>query len=244
MSFEIEKKFLIGDFDTTLSDLKKDFGDCIIKNKSSFWFASYSGDEYILKKESSIFLKKDVEMIRYITEFDIPIQDFSFLRLRIMNDNNYIITFKLKNIVDGIEKNIEYEYELSKDVLFRIITFLKEKNFIFYYNIKKSYEFISYDNSNDNDYDKKYPLKIELSSINNLKNNYLEVELIGEDSEKLVKELEKRLVKFSFYDLKEESRNYVELFLSENRENLKFMKVSHYSKDGYKELNTFLNINI
>ena len=237
MSFEIEKKFLVGNFETTLSDLKKDFGDYIIKNKSSFWFAYYNGYEPVLKKDEPIFLKKDVEMIRYMTEFDIPIQDFSFLRLRIVNDSKYIITLKFKSMVDEIEKNIEYEYELSKDILLRIITFLKEKHFIFYYNIKKSYEFID-------DYDKQNPLKIELSSINNLKNHYLEVELTGENSENLIKELEKRLAKFYLYNMKEESRNYVELFLSENREKLKFIKVSQYSKGGYKELDTLLNVNI
>ena len=236
MSFEIEKKFLVGDFETTLSDLKRDFGDYLIENKANFWFASYNGDVLLLNKEEPIFLKKDVEMIRYITEFDIPIQDFSFLRLRIINDNKYVITLKLKNIVNGIEKNVEYEYELSRDKLLRMIIFLKEKYFIFYYNIKKSYEFTFV-------YGKGCPLKVELSSINNLKDHYLEVELIGENSESLIKELKTRLIKFSFYNLKEENRNYVDLFLSENREKLKFTKVFNYSKEGYKELDTLLNAN-
>ncbi len=237
MSFEIEKKFLVGDFDITFSDLKSDFGNYNTINKSSFWFAAYSGDELVLKKGEPIFLKKDVEMIRYITEFDIPIQDFSFLRLRIMNDTNYVMTLKLKSLVDGIEKNIEYEYELNKENFLRVVAFLKEKYYIFYYNIKKSYEF-SYNVNNEN------PLKIELSSINNLRDYYLEVELTGKNSENLIDELQKRLVKFSLYNLKEESRNYVELFFSENRDKFKFVKVSQYSKDGYRELESLVNLDI
>ena len=210
--------------------MKRDFGKYTIKSKSGFWFANnFDGMELVLDIDKPKFSKKGVCIIKDIGEFEIPEIDFQYIRLRIVNNEKFIITFKNKNIVNKIEQNTEYEFDTDSDTFSRIANYLKENNLIFYYNIKESYEF------------EKDDLKIELSKFNNLQNCYLEVELVGEEEEKLVKKLEFELGKFKIYNIKEEPRSYMELSKNENRVQFKNTRLSNYSKDAVKELDKILS---
>ena len=225
MSLEIEKKYLVGNFDEILNILKKEFGEYNIKNKSGFWFCSNcSKYESILELKETKISKKEVSFIKEIGEISLPIQDYDFVRVRIVNNDKYFITFKNKGLISNIEKNIEYEFEIEKDILERIIIFLKENSSIFYYNIKKSYEFHKDD------------VSIELSKFNDLKNPYLEIEVTGDNEEFLFSKIRKIIKKFDQYSLKEESRNYVVLSFTENKNILKYMKLSQYSRNAFIEL--------
>ena len=226
MGFEIEKKFLVGNYNETLEMLKKDFGKDAVRSKAGFWFAgNFTGMECMTSLPDPKFFKKELAMIKDIGEFDIPLQDFQYARLRIVNRDRYMITFKSKSIQNKMEQNVEYEFELKKNVFARILNFLSEGNLVFYYNIKDSIEF----KSND--------MKIELSKINDLKDSYLEVEVTGENESLLKNKLGKYIKKFDSYSLKDEPRNYSELSYFENRNALKNMKVSQYSKEALKEIN-------
>jgi len=226
MGFEIEKKFLVGNHKETLELLKKDFGKETFKSKAGFWFASnLTGMELMTELPEPKFLKKELAMIKDIGEFEIPLQDFQFVRLRIINRDKFNITFKSKSLVNKIEQNVEYEFEIKKNVFSRILNFLNEGSLVFYYNIKETHEF------------KSNEMKIELSKLSDLKDSYIEVEVTGDDDKKLTEKLEKYLKKFEKYSLKEEPRNFSELSKFENRNSLKNMKLSQYSKDAIKEAN-------
>jgi hypothetical protein len=232
MGFEIEKKFLVGNYNDTLALLKKDFGKNSSKSKAGFWFASnYTGTEIMTDLPEPKFLKKELAMIRDIGEFEIPLQDFQFLRLRIINKDRYVITFKSKSIVNKIEQNIEYEYECKKNVFTRILNFLNEGSLIFYYNIKESLEF------------KSEEMSIELSKFNDLKDSYIEIEVTGDNENQLTAKLEKHLKNFEKYSLREEPKNYSELSYMENRKTLKNMKISQYSKEAVREINNKIKNN-
>ena len=73
-------------------------------------------------------------------------------------------------------------------------------------------------------------VKIELSKISDLKEAYLEVEVTGENDAKLTEALNKKLISFEKYNIKEEPKSYLELFLRENNIALKNQKLSQYSK--------------
>jgi len=225
MGFEIEKKFLVGSFDATLAMLEKDFGKPKFQSKCGFWFASnFTGFESMFELVEPQILKKDVLLIKEIGEFEIPVQDFRFLRLRIINNNKFQVTCKLKTLVNKIEQNVEYEFDIEKPVFERVFNYLSDKSFIFYYNIKDSYEF------------KSGNLTIEISKFSDLKDAYLEIELTGKKEEVLIINLKENLKKFKNYSLREEERSYAELSSIENRNILRSQKLSQYSKDAMKEI--------
>lgn len=232
MNYEIEKKYVVKDFSKIIDALKKDFGNCELRSKSGFWFAdNLIGDEIFLDVNNTQFSKKKVSSIKEIGEFEIPELDFQYIRLRIVNNEVFIVTLKIKNLTNNIEQNVEYEFDSDEETFCRIAAYLKENATVFYYNIKESYEF------------KKGDLKIELSKFNNLKDAYLEVEFVGENEAELVKELERELSKFESYELKEEPRSYMELAKSENRALFKNVKLISYSKDAIKEMERVINSN-
>lgn len=231
MALEIEKKYIVGNFSWTLKKLINDFGEYNKITRHGFWWCNnYNGMDNILEIKSPKIFKKDIIIIKNIGEFIIPDQDYQYIRLRIMDNKEHVITFKIKSLVNKIEQNTEYEFLLEKDIFKRIVEHLKDISFIFYYNIKEIYEFI--DNKND--------IKIELSKFNDLKNQYIEIEATGENEKELNNKLNKTLNRFSDYKLKDETRNYCELSYGENRENLKKLKLSQYSREGFKILRDFL----
>ncbi|OHD29225.1 MAG: hypothetical protein A2086_16670 [Spirochaetes bacterium GWD1_27_9] len=230
MALEMEKKFIVLNFSQLFEQLKRDFGKFDFESKTGFWFANnFSGLESMIELPDPKFLKKDVLLIKDIGEFELPIQDFRFIRLRIINNEKFMITFKMKMLVNKIEQNTEYEYEVDKDVFMRVLNFLNETSLIFYYNKKESYEFSVGE------------IKIEISKFNDLKDSYLEVEVLGKDENILNTKLQKFLEKMGNYSLKEESRNYAELSAIENRLTLRNQKLSNYSKEAFKEIYNLLN---
>mgnify|MGYP001361095998 CR=1 FL=1 len=229
MNFEIEKKFLVNDFNLVMDLLKKDFGDYQLRKKAGFWFATnFDRMELFLDMDKPLFSKKDVTTIKDIAELAVPEMDFEYCRIRIVNSESYIITFKIKNLVNNIEQNTEYEFEIDKETAQRIHNILKSKSHIFFYNIKESYEF------------KKENLKIELSRLTDLTDSYLEVELTGDNEKDLTKKLEFELEKFKLYSIVEEPRSYTRLTKIENRNKFKNLKLSNYSKEATKSLESLL----
>jgi len=229
MSLEFEKKYLVGNFDSTFDKLKNQFGDYKYCEKKGFWWCNnVNGFENMLEISNTKILKKDIDYIKEIGELIIPSQDFQFVRLRIVDNDNYYITFKNKLLVNNIEQNTEYEFIIEPDIFKRIIFYLHETAFIFYFNIKKTWEF------KDNN------TKIELSKFNDLKNTYIEIETTGNIETLLNKNMKEIIEKIKDYNLKEEPKNYVELSRAENQEMLKRMKLSQYSREGYKILQELL----
>ena len=229
MSFEIEKKFVVGCFSQTLEDLKRDFGafkHCI---KNGFWWCNnYSISNNMLDITQPKFYKKDVFAIKDITEAMIPEEDFQFIRLRIIDNSIYLMTLKIKNLVNNIEKNSEYEFELENETFSRVVQYLKDIAHIFYFNTKETWEF----NGND--------LKIELSKVSDLKESYLEIEVTSKDENELTNLFFKKLVPFERYNIKEEPKSYFELFLRENSLLLKNQKLSQFSKKGINILSQII----
>jgi adenylate cyclase class IV len=231
LNFEIEKKFIIGDFSKTFEMLKANFKNYTHTIKHGFWWCnSYNSIENILEVNNPIFSKKDIILIKNICEILIPDHDFQFVRLRInINEiKKYLLTFKIKSIVNKIEHNTEYEFEITNNTFKRLVSFLQGTAFIFYYNIKETWEFFKDD------------IKIEISKLNDLKDPYLEIETIGNDKTKLVKKLENILNEFKSYDIKEEPRTYLELSRNENKNALRNIKLSQYSKKANIILQDFL----
>lgn len=221
MNLEIEKKFLIGDFSKSFEKLKTDYKNFNHIVKYGFWWCNnYNGTENILEVNDSKFAKKEIIIIKDICEILIPDHDFQFVRLRInINDTKkYLLTFKIKSIINKIEHNTEYEFELSNKIFKRLLSYLLDTAFIFYFNIKESWEFFKDD------------IKIEISKLNDLKDSYLEIETTGNNEKELMNKLENILKNFSGYDIKEEPRTYMELSRNENNNSLKNLKLTNYSK--------------
>lgn len=230
MSLEIEKKFIVGNFTKTFESLKKDFENYSHIIKQGFWWCNnYNGIENILNITNPLFSKKEVAIIKDIFEIIIPDQDFQFIRLRININkiNKFLLTFKIKSIVNKIEQNTEYEFEIYKNIFKRLSLFLQDTAFIFYYNIKESWEF-----SKDN-------IKIELSKLNDLKDSFLEIEAVGDNEKELLNNVENALKDFSEYNIKEEPRSYLELSRNENKNSLKNLKLSQYSRKASTILQNF-----
>ena len=229
MSFEIEKKFVVGCFSQTLNDLSNDFGAFKHSVKNGFWWCNnHSASDNVLDISAPKFFKKDIYAIKDITEALIPEEDFQYIRLRIIDGAQFFMTFKIKSLVNNVEKNSEHEFELEKDTFSRVIQYLKDIAQIFYYNVKETWEF----NSSD--------VKIELSKISDLKEAYLEVEVTGDNDEKLTDSLNKKLISFEKYNIKEEPKSYLELFLRENNIALKNQKLSQYSKKAFTILSEYI----
>ena len=219
MSFEIEKKYIAGNFTDTFHQLVNDFNKYSHVKKQGFWWCNnYSGIESVLDVDSPKFFKKDVAMIKDIAEFIIPEQDFQYIRLRIHNEKTFIVTFKIKSLINKIEQNTEYEFEVDSGTFKRIFHYLSDTSLVFYYNIKESWEFKSQD------------YKIELSKFNDLKDAFVEIEVTGNNEKELHNKLNNFLNKVVDYKMKEEPRNYMELSRTENRNSLKNLKLSQYSR--------------
>ena len=221
LNLEIEKKFLIGDFSKSFEKLKADYKNYNHIVKYGFWWCNnYNGIENILNVNNPKFSKKEIIIIKDICEILIPDHDFQFVRLRInINDTKkYLLTFKIKSIINKIEHNTEYEFELSNKIFKRLVSYLQDTAFIFYFNIKECWEFFKDD------------IKIEISKLNDLKDTYMEIETKGNNEKELINKLENILKDFSRYDIKEEPRTYLELSRNENKNSLKNIKLTNYSK--------------
>ncbi|MCK4797610.1 MAG: hypothetical protein KAT05_09525 [Spirochaetes bacterium] len=229
MSLEIEKKFLVGNFEEAYKNLTNDFGKHVYKLKPGFWWCNnYESSENMLNIQEPKLSKNEVSAIKDIGEFTLPIQNYQYIRLRVLNQKKYIVTFKIKSLVNNIEQNIEYEFEVEKDIFKRIALYLIETAFIFYYNIKETWEF----NFDD--------IKIEISKFNDLKDSYIEIETLGDNEEELFSKLNKSLKKFFNYSIKEETKSYAKLSSIENMKTLKRLKLSQYSREGYRCLQKYL----
>jgi hypothetical protein len=229
LSLEIEKKYIVGNFDGTITRLKNQFGKYVINEKLGFWWCNnHDGIENILDIENTKILKKEIINIKDIGEFNMPVENFEYIRLRIFDKKKYVVTFKNKSLVNNIEHNVEYEFETDFDTFKRITYYLKDTALIFYYNVKKTWLFSA------------FGCKIELSTFNDLKDSYIEVETTGENEKKLSEKLNSFLEKMDKYNLIEEPRKYVELSRIENKENLKRIKISKYSRDAYNILSKYL----
>lgn len=229
MSFEIEKKYFVTNFDETLKRLKSDFGRFFISEKCGFWWTdNYEGSESILEVNRPVILRKDVELLKELGDFVLPEQDFQFLRLRVVNNKIFKVTFKTIVLVNNVEQNTEYEFEVELEEFKKIVRYLQERFHIFYYNTKKSWVF------------KQKFLRIELSRLNDLNNAYIEFEVKGNNKKLLTYKLNEAMKLFKDYTLLEESANYVELSRQENRVSLKSKKLKDYSNEGLDILQALL----
>ncbi len=224
-NLEIEKKYLVSNYDAALDILRKEYGKETVDHKAGFWFCT-NGNPLtpVLEIAQSKFLQNDTEIIKTITEGVFPVQDYDFLRIRVKNHSHYFITFKNKALVDNIERNVEYEFEVDGDTLRRVITYLQENAFIFYYNIKTTMAF------------SKNEVNIELSKLSDLVGAYLEVEVTGNNEKTLTETLKESLKAFDGYPITEEPTSYVMLFHNENKLRLKNTKLRDYSKAAMGEL--------
>ena len=231
LNLEIEKKFIIGDFSKSFEKLKINYKNYNHIIKHGFWWCNnYNGNENILEVNNPKFSKKEIIIIKNICEILIPDYEFQFVRLRINKNQikHYLLTFKIKSIVNKIEHNTEYEFEINSTTFKRLIPYLQDTAFIFYYNIKECWEFFKDD------------IKIEISKLNDLKDSYLEIETTGKNEKELVNKLENILEEFKDYNIKEEPRSYLELSRNENKNSLKNLKLTHYSKKANNILQNYL----
>lgn len=226
MNYEIEKKYVINSYKDVIKELKKRIGHYHLVYKSGFWWTGdITGYENVVDFTSPIIQKEDVAFLKDIGDFIMPEESFHFVRLRINNNKDFIVTFKTKEIVNETEHNKEYEFNLDYETFKRILNYLTDKHYIFYYNVKKSHVFDHED------------FKIEVSTFNDLKDAYLEIELTGDDKEKLSEKLETLTEKLNDLPIKVETRNYSKLSRIENAATLKNKKIIQYSKEAMKELN-------
>jgi len=230
MNLEIEKKFSVPDFKITLEKLKNDFGNFTLTRKDGFWWCNnYNSLNKILSVEKPLINKKDVIIIKNIGEFYLPDDNYDYIRLRINEKKLRKITFKNKSMVNNTEQNLEYEFDVDDEKFKKISSYLKEKALIFYCNTKETWEF------------QKNDIKVQLSKISDLKDSYIEIETTGNTEKTLHDKLNKFLTMITDYKLKEEIKNYVELYFHENNEKLKALTLGQYSREAYKMLEKYLN---
>lgn len=230
MSFEIEKKFKVLNHDSAAKRLESEFKKIGTSVKMGFWWTENEDPWCLVTSDGTHKIsKKNIETINKLTELKIPEEDFQFIRLRILDNEKYIVTLKNKAIVNNIEQNVEYEYECEEDVFRTIAKFLSEGFYIFYYNVKTTTLFTLKD------------VNIELSKFNDLKNSYLEVEVTGSDKTKLESRLDEILKLFDDYPIVEEPENYNKLSRNENARTLENKKLKDYSKEALKLLQETIN---
>lgn len=230
MSFEIEKKFKVLNHDSATKRLESEFKKIGTSVKMGFWWTENEDPWCLVTSDGTHKIsKKNIETINKLTELKIPEEDFQFIRLRILDNEKYIVTLKNKAIVNNIEQNVEYEYECEEDVFRTIAKFLSEGFYIFYYNVKTTTLFTLKD------------VNIELSKFNDLKNSYLEVEVTGSDKTKLESRLDEILKLFDDYPIVEEPENYNKLSRNENARTLENKKLKDYSKEALKLLQETIN---
>ncbi len=229
MALEIEKKFLVKNRERSLELLKAEYGEPETQVKSGFWWCSnYPATTPFLTVTTPKIQKNIVAGIKDIADFMLTPEDFQYVRLRVLNNNIFIITFKTKSLVKGTEQNIEFEYEVTKPIFTKILDYLKVVGFVYYANIKNTLCFKSKDFS------------IEVSSFNDVKDSYAEIELVGNNENILHLRLNKFLTKFKEYPFKPETRSYAEISAKENLPRLKTLKLVQYSQDAVKELEKIL----
>lgn len=229
MAFEIEKKFKVLDYDAVYGLLKKEFQQLGTFVKAGFWWTNKCDALASVLESGSYFIpKKEIQTINHLAEIKIPEENFQYLRLRIVNNNQYFITLKNKSLVNKVEQNVEYEYECEKGIFKNIVNFLSQNFSIFYYNVKNTVLFQSKD------------VLIELSTFNDLEDPYLEIEVVGENQEKLASKLEEALCCFDRYPMKEEPESYHQLSKKENLVALKNKKWKDYSKEALSKLQNMI----
>ena len=47
----------------------------------------------------------------------------------------YVLTFKTKSLVNNTEENMEYEFDVDKEMFKRVLSYLEETSLVFYYNV-------------------------------------------------------------------------------------------------------------
>lgn len=225
MSFEIEKKFKVLNYDSVANLLENEFKKINTSVKMGFWWTE-NEDPWcpVISDGTHKISKKNIEIINKLTELKIPEEDFQFIRLRILDNQKYVVTLKNKTLVNRIEQNVEYEYECEEETFRSIAKFLSEGFYIFYYNIKTTTLFTHND------------VNIELSKFNDLRNPYLEIEVTGNNKESLEKRLDEILKLFTDYPIVEEPENYNKLSRNENARTLENKKLKDYSKEAIKQL--------
>ena len=136
MSFEIEKKFKVLNYDSVANLLENEFKKINTSVKMGFWWTE-NEDPWcpVISDGTHKISKKNIEIINKLTELKIPEEDFQFIRLRILDNQKYVVTLKNKTLVNRIEQNIEYEYECEEETFRSIAKFLSEGFYIFYYSI-------------------------------------------------------------------------------------------------------------
>lgn len=225
MSFEIEKKFAVLNYDLTLQLLTNDFGKPSSIVKAGYWWTEASDpSQSVLEPLTHRIQKKNIEMINQLAEIKIPPMDYEYVRIRVLNNASYVLTVKNKTLVNGIEQNVEYEYDIDKETVLILLNFLSQGFYVFYYNIKDTKLFQDGETA------------IEISQFNDLRYAYMEIEVTGDDKDALTEKLEKALLKFDHYPIKEESTSYNQLSKQENAIALRNKKLRDYSKDATKKL--------
>ncbi|HBD92607.1 MAG: hypothetical protein A2015_15895 [Spirochaetes bacterium GWF1_31_7] len=225
MSFEIEKKYCVLNYDLTKQLLDTKYGKHTRSVKAGYWWTEVSESlTPVLEVETHKIQKKNIEHINALAEIKIPEVDYQYARIRVLNNETYVFTVKNKSLVAGIEQNTEYEYELDKETIIEILKFLSKELYIFYYNIKDTLLYTAGD------------VSIELSTFNDLKNAYLEIEVLGNDQEALTDTLNEVLKEFVHYPIREELLSYNQLSKNENSIALRTKKTRDYSKEALKKL--------
>lgn len=231
MSYEIEKKFSVVDYDTVKKMLDTTYGQPKREVKAGYWWSEVADPSaLLLELQEHKIQKKNVETLNAIAEVKIDLQDFQYVRIRVVNNEQFVMTLKNKALANGIEQNIEYEYELDQATAREVVRFLSQGFYIFYYNSKDTLIYTSGD------------ARIELSKISDLSNAYLEIEVSGSDKKKLNDDLVEFLKNFDRYPIKEETLGYNQLSKMENASTLKNKKVKDYSRDALKQLNASLTL--
>lgn len=229
MNYEIEKKYHVPNHDLVKEELDKEYGESKLITKAGFWWCNnYKEFENVMDITRPQFLKKHVEALKSIGEFNLEVQDYQYARIRIFDYDRYVLTFKIKQLVNKVEQNIEYEFETDKSTINRIFSYLLDTSMVFFYNIKKTY---TYKSGN---------FSIELSHFNDLRDAYMEVETTGQDKDALVGKLDKFLEDFKKYHLNEELKSYHALSLEENKKKLERTKLSNYSREAVINLRKYI----
>jgi adenylate cyclase class IV len=218
---EIEKKYSIANHEPLLKRLEDSFKLVSFEKKTGFWWCdSYQGHTDLLSAIEPSISRKSVDTIGRIADLAVPSRDFQYVRLRLVNNSLFRITFKTKEMVGTIERNTEFEEEIEAATTDRVCDWLQGNAFIFYYNSKSTWTF--HENG----------INYQLSTLSDLKNAFLEIETIGENEQDLLASIEEAARNFSHEGLSEELRNYAALSSVENNRSLKHMTLSAYTRQA------------
>lgn len=225
MSFEIEKKYCVLNYDLVKQLLDSEFGKSKRIVKAGYWWTECADPSTpVTEVVKHKIQEKNIALINGIAEIKIPETDYQYARIRVVNNSSYVLTVKNKSMQNGIEQNVEYEYEIDSTTVNEVINFLSQGFYIFYYNVKDTLLYTSGD------------LSIELSKFNDLTHAYLEVELTGKNQKELNEKLNDALSSFNHYPIKEELLSYNQLSKNENQISLRNKKLRDYSKEALNSL--------